>query len=99
MRMSLWPISIAMFSSAPWMTAPVIGVEAGVEMGWQGYADGFVGMKRFGASAPGEVVMDKFCFTAEHVAERSMELLAEIVSFREVVQNRLETEMSDDEGE
>src|SRR4249920_482698 len=25
MRMSLWPTSIAMFSSAPWMTAPVIG--------------------------------------------------------------------------
>ena len=75
---------------------PVIGVEAGVEMGWQGYADGFVGMKRFGTSAPGEVAMDKFCFTPEHVAERSMELLAEIVSFREVVQNRLETEMIDD---
>jgi transketolase len=78
---------------------PVIGVEAGVEMGWQGYADGFVGMRRFGASAPGEVVLDKFCFTPSHVAERSMELLAEIVSFREVVQNRLETEMMDDDGE
>ncbi|MDB5035927.1 MAG: transketolase [Chlorobi bacterium] len=75
---------------------PVIGVEAGVEMGWQGYADGFVGMKRYGTSAPGEVAMDKFCFTAEHVADRAMGLLAEIVSFREVVQNRLESEMMEE---
>jgi transketolase len=69
---------------------PVIGVEAGVEMGWQAYADAFVGMRRFGASAPGEVLMEKFNFTASYVAEHVMELLAEVVAFREVVQRRME---------
>lgn len=71
---------------------PVVGVEAGVEMGWQAYADAFVGMKRFGASAPGEVLTDKFCFTPSYIAERVMELLAEVVAFREVVQRRMEAE-------
>ena len=30
MRMSLWPISVAMFSSAPWMTLTVTGVHPAV---------------------------------------------------------------------
>lgn len=72
------------------VAVPVLGVEAGVEMGWQSFADVFIGMHRFGASAPGEVVMEKLGFTASHIAERAMEMLAEVISFREVVQRRIE---------
>lgn len=70
---------------------PILGMEAGVEMGWQSFADSFLGMTRFGASAPGEVLMEKFGFTATHVAEHAMEILAEVESFREVVQRRIES--------
>lgn len=38
---------------------PVISVEAGTTFGWSRYADISVGIDRFGASAPGPVVMDK----------------------------------------
>ncbi len=81
------------------MAVPVLGVEAGVEMGWQSFADVFIGMHRFGASAPGEVAMEKFGFTALHVAERAMEMLAEVVALREVVQRRIETgDIAEEEG-
>ena len=52
-------------------TAPVrVAVEAGVRMGWDrfiGEAGGFVGMKGFGASAPYQVLYEKFGITAEGV--------------------------------
>ena len=38
---------------------PVVSVEAGSTFGWARYADVSVGIDRFGASAPGNVVMDK----------------------------------------
>jgi len=38
---------------------PVVSVEAGSTFGWAKYADASVGIDRFGASAPGNVVMDK----------------------------------------
>jgi transketolase len=51
--------------------APVrVAVEAGVRMGWDrfiGEAGGFVGMKGFGASAPYQVLYEKFGITAEGV--------------------------------
>jgi transketolase len=49
-----------------------VAVEAGVAMGWERYVGSsgtVVGMDGFGASAPGEVVMEKFGFTAEHVVD------------------------------
>ncbi|PIC01885.1 transketolase [Caulobacter sp. X] len=56
--------------------APVrIAVEAGVRMGWERFIgeDGkFVGMKSFGASAPFEVLYQKFGITAEAVAEAAL---------------------------
>lgn len=51
--------------------APVrVAVEAGVRMGWDrfiGEHGGFVGMKSFGASAPYQVLYEKFGITAEGV--------------------------------
>jgi len=51
--------------------APVrVAVEAGVRQGWDrfiGEHGGFVGMKGFGASAPYQVLYEKFGITAEGV--------------------------------
>ena len=53
-------------------------VEAALPQGWHRYVgDGgdIVGMERFGASAPGNVVMEKLGFTVSHVVERATALL------------------------
>ena len=54
---------------------PALAVEAGATLGWERYADDVIGLDRFGASAPGEVVYRELGFTAEHVAERMKALL------------------------
>jgi transketolase len=61
-----------------------VGVEAGVRQGWDqwllgergkwGKAD-FVGMDRFGASAPAEELFEKFGITAQNVAQKAKALL------------------------
>ncbi len=48
---------------------PTVAVEAGASLGWDRYADVTVAIDRFGASAPGPVVLSQLGFTAEHVAE------------------------------
>src|SRR6266542_5449437 len=53
-------------------TAPRVGVEAAVRLGWDrwlGSRSAFVGMHDFGASGPIETVYPHFGFTAEKVAE------------------------------
>ena len=55
---------------------PTLAVEAGVSFGWDRYADDVVSIERFGASAPGEVVMRELGITPEHVVERALALLA-----------------------
>jgi transketolase len=55
-----------------------LAVEAALPLGWHRYVgDGgdVVGVERFGASAPGNVVMKKFGFTVGHVVERATALL------------------------
>jgi transketolase len=61
-----------------------VGVEAAVRQGWDRWLLGergreakadFVGMSTFGASAPAEVLFEKFGITAEVVAERAKALL------------------------
>lgn len=55
-----------------------VSVEAGVTQGWERYVgpEGTaIGIDRFGASAPGSVNMEKFGFTAEHVAEKARRLV------------------------
>ena len=57
----------------PAVTARV-GVELGVRQGWDRYIGSggrFVGMDRFGASAPESVLMKKYGFTVEHVVEEA----------------------------
>jgi transketolase len=55
---------------------PTVSVEAGVRMGWERYADAIVSIDRFGASAPGELVLEKLGITPENVAEHVRQLLA-----------------------
>jgi transketolase len=56
---------------------PTLAVEAGVRFGWERYADDVVSIDRFGASAPGEVVMRELGITPEHAVERALALLGE----------------------
>ena len=55
---------------------PTVSVEAGVTLGWDRYADASVGIDRFGASAPGGVVLRELGITPEHVAGVARRLLA-----------------------
>jgi transketolase len=57
---------------------PTLAVEAASSFGWDRWADDSVSIETFGASAPGDVVMEKFGFTATNVADRARELLAEL---------------------
>jgi len=55
-----------------------VAVEAGAKLGWEHYVglDGVVvGMGSFGASAPGRVLLQKFGFTAAHVASQAKALI------------------------
>jgi transketolase len=55
-----------------------LAVEAGATHGWCKYVGGegdVIGVDRFGASAPGEVVMREYGFTVENVCQRAMELV------------------------
>jgi transketolase len=65
-------------SVLPPSVRPRLAVEAGLPQGWHFYVgDGgdVVGLDRFGASAPGNVVMEKLGFTVDHVVERALMLL------------------------
>ncbi len=53
---------------------PVLAVEAGVSLGWHRYADDVIAIERFGASAPGAVVLDKLGINVDHVVERASAL-------------------------
>ncbi|MGH9074991.1 MAG: transketolase-like TK C-terminal-containing protein, partial [Acidimicrobiales bacterium] len=55
---------------------PVLAVEAGSSLGWERWADATVTIDRFGASAPGSVVMEHLGFTTDHVVARATALLA-----------------------
>ncbi len=54
---------------------PSVSVEAGVTMGWAQWVDTSIGIDRFGASAPGELVLEKLGITAQHVADRARALI------------------------
>ncbi|MEY3587465.1 MAG: transketolase [Actinomycetota bacterium] len=54
---------------------PVVSVEAGSTFGWAKYADASVGIDRFGASAPGGVVMDKLGINVANVCNTVKELI------------------------
>jgi transketolase len=55
---------------------PVLSVEAGSTFGWSKYADHSIGIDRFGASAPGNVVMQKLGLNVQHVVDSAIALIA-----------------------
>jgi transketolase len=57
---------------------PTLAVEAASSFGWDRWADDSLSMDHFGASAQGDVVMEKFGYTAANVADRARQLLAEL---------------------
>jgi transketolase len=62
----------------PQTVRPRLAVEAALPQGWHRYlGDGgdIIGVERFGASAPGNVVMEKLGFTVGHVVESATRLL------------------------
>ena len=55
-----------------------LAIEAGVAQGWHRYVGdrgGVLSVERFGASAPGPVVLREYGFTVENVCARAVELL------------------------
>jgi transketolase len=54
---------------------PVLSVEAGVTFGWATYADASVGIDRFGASAPGSLVLDKLGINVDNVIDHVTTLI------------------------
>jgi transketolase len=55
-----------------------LAVEAALPLGWHRYVGDrgdVIAVERFGASAPGNIVMEKFGFTVDHVMERALALL------------------------
>jgi transketolase len=56
-----------------------VSIEAAVPFGWERYvgaSGAIIGVNGFGASAPGNVVMREFGFTADHVVEIAKSVLA-----------------------
>jgi transketolase len=56
-----------------------LAIEAGTAQGWHRYvgdAGGVIGVERFGASAPGDVVLREYGFTVEHVCARARTLMS-----------------------
>ncbi|MEP7202375.1 MAG: transketolase [Ilumatobacteraceae bacterium] len=53
---------------------PVLSVEAAVTFGWERYADESIGIDRFGASAPGSVVMEKLGINVANVVATATRL-------------------------
>jgi transketolase len=61
----------------PYMKRRLV-IEAGATAFWRGIAGDkgdVIGVDRFGASAPGSVVMEKYGFTTENVLEKAMKIL------------------------
>jgi transketolase len=54
---------------------PVLSVEAATTFGWARHATHHIGIDRFGASAPGAEVLERFGISADHVVERVRSLI------------------------
>jgi transketolase len=59
-----------------------LAIEAGVSLGWERYVgcsnSAVVGMNRFGASAPYQVLFEQFGFTVDNITLRALKLLAKV---------------------
>jgi transketolase len=54
---------------------PTLAVEAAASFGWERWSDDSVTFDHFGASAPGDVLLEKLGYTPENVAARARQLL------------------------
>lgn len=54
---------------------PVLSVEAATTFGWHMFADRCIGIDRFGASAPGAVVMDRLGINVDNVVNTALEMI------------------------
>jgi transketolase len=57
---------------------PILAIEAGVSLGWRPYVGPgieVIGVDRFGASAPGEIVMREYGFSVDHVSQRALAIV------------------------
>jgi transketolase len=57
---------------------PMLAIEAGVSLGWRPYVGSgieVIGVDRFGASAPGEIVMREYGFSVDHVTRQALALV------------------------
>ncbi len=55
-----------------------VAVEAGIDMGWQRYVGStgaVIGINRFGASAPGDVIIKKYGIRASAIVSKAMQLI------------------------
>jgi transketolase len=59
---------------------PSVAVEAGVAQGWERWVDRVVSIERFGASAPGQEVLDKLGINPENTANAVRELLGVVAT-------------------
>ncbi len=57
------------------LDAPRLSVEAGSTFGWSRWADSWIGIDHFGASAPGAELMAQFGFTVDAVVDHARLLL------------------------
>jgi transketolase len=48
-----------------------------VAQGWLRYAHAMIGVERYGASAPGSEMLEKYGFTVDNVCRRAKALLAD----------------------
>jgi len=61
---------------------PLLAIEAGVSLGWRSYVGpqiDVVAVDRFGASAPGPVVMQHYGFTVENVCKHAHDVLLRVM--------------------
>jgi transketolase len=59
---------------------PLLAIEAGTPLGWQSYigpAINVISVNRFGASAPGNVVLKEYGFNVDDVTQRALALLSQ----------------------
>jgi transketolase len=60
------------------LNVPTLAIEAGATLGWYkwvGRNGDIIGLDHFGASAPGEIAMDKLGFNVDNVVRRAQQLL------------------------
>jgi len=60
---------------------PMLAIEAGVSLGWRPYIGpgiAVIGVDRFGASAPGDIVMREYGFSVENVVQQALAIVKQL---------------------